>query len=210
MTGNGSHHLQSAYGSAGDPAAVAAAYDAWAPDYDREMAGLGYRHPAVVLALLSRFAPAGPAPVLDAGAGTGLLGDLLTIAGYPNAFGVDISQAMLTAADGRGCYRGLVRADLTTELPFRSGIFAAAVSSGVFTTGHVGPSALDELLRVSAPGAAIVITAKLTLWDGGLRARVVQLSEAGVVDLLATTEPYLSLPGEPGIVPSICLALRRL
>ena len=69
-------HLGAVY-AAKAPHEVAAVYDAWAQSYDLEMARAGYRHPSVGLALLSRHAPRGAGPVLDAGCGTGLLGDWL-------------------------------------------------------------------------------------------------------------------------------------
>jgi hypothetical protein len=62
---------------------VARLYDGWASTYDAEMAVAGYRHPSICLALLARHVPAGSAPVLDAGAGTGLVGEWLGIIGYP-------------------------------------------------------------------------------------------------------------------------------
>ncbi len=55
------------------PGEVAALYDGWAETYDADMSTAGYRHPTICLALLSRHLPRGATPLLDAGAGTGLL-----------------------------------------------------------------------------------------------------------------------------------------
>ena len=63
------------------PDEVAAVYDAWATSYDAEMAAAGYRHPSIGTALLARHLPRGSGPFLDAGCGTGLLGDWLGILG---------------------------------------------------------------------------------------------------------------------------------
>ena len=78
-----------------------APYDDWAEGYDTEMAALGYRHPAICLALLARHLPAGAGPVLDAGAGTGLLGEWLHILGFRPLAAVDLSAGMLRVAEAR-------------------------------------------------------------------------------------------------------------
>jgi predicted TPR repeat methyltransferase len=62
------------------------------------MAGVGYRHPTICLALLARHLPAGAGPVLDAGAGTGIIGEWLKILGYGPVEGVDLSPGMLEVA----------------------------------------------------------------------------------------------------------------
>ena len=76
---------------AAKPEEVAKLYDGWAETYDDYMATRGYRHPAVVLALLSRHLPRGATPLLDAGAGTGLVGEWIGIMGYPHIEALDLS-----------------------------------------------------------------------------------------------------------------------
>ena len=70
---------------------------------------------------------------------------------------VDISPEMLQTAAGKGVYRKLIEADLTQPLELVDGTYGAVVSSGTFTHGHVGPDALDELLRVARKGAVFVL-----------------------------------------------------
>ena len=53
---------------------VARLYDSWSESYDADMRLAGYRHPSISLALLARHVPRSTAPLLDAGAGTGLIG----------------------------------------------------------------------------------------------------------------------------------------
>ena len=74
--------LSAAY-AATRPEEVAALYDSWSETYDADMSAAGYRHPTICLALLARHLPRGAAPLLDAGAGTGLIGEWLAIPGYP-------------------------------------------------------------------------------------------------------------------------------
>jgi predicted TPR repeat methyltransferase len=200
-------HLGAVYDASGTEE-VAQLYDRWAATYDVEMAQAGYRHPSVCLALLARHLPRGAAPLLDAGAGTGLIGEWLGIVGYPHVEGLDISEGMLTVARAKGVYAALHNLALGGPLPFADGHFAGVISTGVFTTGHVGPEGIDELVRISAPGGVIVLTVKTTLWDGGFAAHIAGLTATGQVSVAELTEPYVSMPGEAGTVPSLGLVLR--
>ena len=195
--------------SAKKPEEVAALYDRWADTYDAEMAAAGYRHPSIALALLARHLPRGATPVLDAGCGTGLMGEWLGIVGYPEVEGLDISAGMLERARAKGAYVRLHNLALGGPLPFADGHFAGIVSAGVFTTGHVGAEGLDELIRICRKGGAIVLTVKNTLWDDGFSARIADLEAKGIVTRVEETEPYVSMPGEVGTVPSRAVVLRR-
>lgn len=195
--------------SAKKPEEVAALYDRWADTYDAEMAAAGYRHPSIALALLARHLPRGATPVLDAGCGTGLVGEWLGIVGYPRVEGLDISAGMLARAEQKGAYARLHNLALGGPLPFADGHFAGIVSAGVFTTGHVGAEGLDELIRICRPGGTIVLTVKNTLWEGGFAARIAELEAKGTVTRAEETEPYVSMPGEVGTVPSRAVVLRR-
>lgn len=200
-------HLAKVY-DAKDARQVAALYDAWADSYEAEMAQAGYRHPSIGLALLSRYLPRGAGPVLDAGAGTGLLGDWLGIMGYPAAEALDISEGMLAVARAKGAYARYHRLALGSALPFADGHFGGVISTGVFTTGHVGAEALDELIRICRPGGVMVLTVKDTLWHGGFSARLAALVSAGTLENLEESAPYISMPGVAGTSPSRAVALR--
>lgn len=186
------------------PEDVARLYDGWAGTYDAEMAAAGYRHPSIGLALLARHLPRGAGPILDAGCGTGTLGAWLGILGYGPAEGLDISAGMLAVARAKGGYAALHQAVLGQRLPFADGHFAAVISTGVFTTGHVGPEGLDDLMRITRAGGVLVITVKSTLWND-FEARLAELP----VTILEQTAPYVSMPGEAGTIPALALALRR-
>lgn len=206
MAGQHDGHLGAVY-EAKAPEEVAALYDGWAATYDAEMAKAGYRHPAVGLALLSRHLPRGAGPVLDAGCGTGLLGDWLGIMGFAPVEGLDLSEGMLAVARAKGAYARLHRLALGRALPFADGEFAGVISTGVFTTGHVGIEGVPELVRITALGGPVVLTVKTTLWEGGFGAALEALDGVRVVE---RTEPYVSMPGEAGTVPSLAVVLRRV
>ena len=202
-----SGQLGAVYG-AGSTAEVAGHYDRWAATYDADMSAVGYRHPTISLALLARHLPRSARPVLDAGVGTGIMGEWLGIAGYPEVEGLDISEGMLAVAARRGSYARLHKLALGGPLPFAAGTFAGILSVGVFTTGHVGAEGLDELVRICRPGGIIVLTVKTTLLADSMDARLAELAAEGRIARLETTAPYVSMPGEAGTIPSCGLVLK--
>jgi ubiquinone/menaquinone biosynthesis C-methylase UbiE len=134
-------------------------YGDWAETYDTTFArAKDFRMPAHVATLYRDHN--GTGPVLDAGAGTGLVAQELLKSGPCLIDAVDLSPDMLRVAARKTLYRTLVEADLTERLPFEDAQYNAVVSSGTFTHGHVGPAALNELLRVARPGALFILTIK--------------------------------------------------
>ena len=99
-------HLGAVY-DAKEPEEVAGFYNLWAESYDADMAAAGYRHPAICMALLTRYLPRGAEPLLDAGAGTGLVGEWLGIMGYPRVEALDLSEGMLAVARKKNIYSEL-------------------------------------------------------------------------------------------------------
>ena len=58
----------------------------------------------------------------------------------------------------------LLVVDVTKKIPLKSNSIGAVVSAGTFTHGHVGPQALDELLRITKPNGLFVISIKKELF----------------------------------------------
>ena len=200
--------LAAVYG-AKSPAELASAYDEWAASYDSDMAEVGYRHPAVGLALLTRYLPAGSEPILDAGAGTGLVGELLSTVGYPVVDALDASPGMLEIARSKNAYREFHHAFLGDPLEFEDGKYAAVVSTGVFTTGHVGVEGLPELFRIVRPGGVIVLSVKMTVWESGLSDYLAQAEADGLVRALEVTPSYASMPAGSTTSPCVGVVLGR-
>ncbi len=138
-------------------------YRDWAASYDAGFAaGMDYRLPAHVAAAFR--AGGGTGPVLDVGAGTGLVGAALRGLGWTGQIdGVDLSRQMLDQAREKQVYRDLIEADITLPLPLPGG-YNGVVSSGTFTHGHVGPEAFGPLLAVAAPGALFALSINLRVW----------------------------------------------
>jgi len=200
--------LDAVYGAT-SPTELASAYDEWAASYDSDMAEVGYRHPAVGLALLTRHLPAGSRPILDAGAGTGLIGELLGTVGYPEVDALDASPGMLAVARSKNAYREFHHAFLGEPLGFEDGKYAAVISTGVFTTGHVGIEGLPELVRVVRPGGVIVLSVKMTLWDSGFADYLSQAESAGDLQMLEVTPSYASMPAGEVTSPCVGVVLAR-
>ncbi len=136
---------------------VKALYRTWAHSYDTGFNdGQGYQLPREVA--LAFVAAGGVGPVLDVGAGTGLVGSHLRAMNVGPIDGIDLSDDMLKVANMKGDYRGLFSGDVTKPLDLLDAPYNGVVSAGTFTLGHVGPSALRNLLDVAAPGAIFVIS----------------------------------------------------
>ncbi len=140
-----------------------ALYRNWAETYDEGFAAShGYIAPReVALAFLAEAGPRAE-PVLDIGAGTGLVAEEL---GEVIVDGIDISQEMLDQAGSKGLYRRRICADLTGPLDIPDASYGGFVSAGTFTHGHVGPVCLPELMRIARPGAVFAIAINALIFD---------------------------------------------
>jgi len=177
------------------------AYDSWAGSYENDLLSYGYRGATYAAALIGRHLPKGAEPILDAGCGTGLIGETLAVAGFAEVQGLDLSPGMLEVARKKGCYRELHEAALGDRLDFTNDHFAAVTALGVFTKGHVGPEAFGELLRITRPGGHMVISVRVDNDIGApILAAVESLSSNGTWRQLDATPAFVSYPvTEPDI-----------
>lgn len=161
-------------------------YRDWAETYDKTMLdGLGYLSPRLVSRLLAEHASDKAAPVLDVGAGTGLAGQELAGLGFTCLDAIDYSADMLAVAAQRNIYRHLIEGDLTRPLDMPDAIYGAAVCTGTFTHGHVGPSCLSELFRIIKPGGLFAFSINTGVWkDAGFETELHCLEEGGAVRLV--------------------------
>ncbi|MEX0759588.1 MAG: class I SAM-dependent methyltransferase [Tistlia sp.] len=193
--------------SAGSPDDLTKTYDGWAEDYDSDMLKAGYRHPMICIGLLARHVPVAAGGIVDAGVGTGLIGEWLKILGYRQVEGFDLSEGMLAVAARKQAYDDLRQAALGERLPYADGQFAAAVCAGVFTIAHASPEGLDELLRIVKPGGHVVLTVKDKLYEEAFEAHLDRLVQAGRCRLVEMTPSYLSMPNQEGQSTSRALVL---
>ncbi|MEX2356186.1 MAG: class I SAM-dependent methyltransferase [Thermaerobacterales bacterium] len=138
--------------SAQDNSDLERRYDKWAQDYESDVIAYGYKIPAAAAGFVCRHTAAGDGSILDAGAGTGIMGETLSLLGYRDVVAVDMSRGMLALADAKGVYRGLHRMVLGERLQFDDRQFSAVVAVGVLSVGHAPPESFDELIRVTRSG----------------------------------------------------------
>ena len=163
-------------------------YRDWAATYDSGfVADMGYRLPAHVAGAF--VAAGGTGPVLDVGAGTGLLAAHLRDLGFAGLIdGVDLSPDMLAIAAAKGIYRDLTVADITRPLPTLSR-YRGVVSSGTFTAGHVGPEAIGLLLDVAEPDALFALSINERVWTAqGFDTALQGLADTGRIHALQLIE----------------------
>ncbi len=171
--------LRGVYGAA-DGQELASLYDDWATDYDSDLTAFGYRNPAVAAGLIGRYVDPAGGMVLDAGCGTGLLGEILSYMGYDDLYGIDLSQGMLAQAAAKAVYADLQLMALGGELGFADDLFSAVVSFGVLTAGHAPPQSLDEMIRITKPGGHLIFSLSNLVYEPlGFKAKLADLEAAG-------------------------------
>ncbi|KAL2814465.1 S-adenosyl-L-methionine-dependent methyltransferase [Aspergillus granulosus] len=170
--------------------ACMAMYDQWATSYNSDLADASQDYVAPILtaqAALQLNNNSRPT-VLDAGCGTGLVGQALTKGSVMVIDGADLSPAMLKIAHETGVYRDLILADLTQPIDRPDESYDVVTCCGTFTRGHVGPDpALREFLRVVKKGGTIVATVLHEIWlSGGYKAEVEKLVAEGLATVVST------------------------
>jgi SAM-dependent methyltransferase len=174
---------------------LATTYDHWAATYDADMQSIGYVHPAIIVGLVSRYVPDLKSAVLDAGVGTGTIGQLLAILGYSNLRGLDMSDGMLARAALRNIYVELRNEILGEALDIETASLDCILSTGTFTTGHAPASAFDELVRVTKHGGYLIFTVGTKVWsEAGFEDKLAALENAGLLALVYTTPIYHPMP----------------
>jgi predicted TPR repeat methyltransferase len=196
--------------NAADADALADAYAEWAPRYDADLVQeMGYRAYVTASDLLAVYERNLEARILDAGCGTGLVGAYLAnlpTGGYTHIDGLDYSPDMLAQAHAKGVYANLRQGDLTAALEIPSDHYDAVISVGTFTLGHVGPAALDELVRVTRPGGYICFTVRSEAWQQHeYQSEIDRLAGRGCWQVIETREAaYIE---QEGSSCRICLCL---
>ena len=136
-------------------------YDNWAKTYDHDFAIQSkYIYPRKICEILYARFESTDLTIADIGCGTGLIGAELRRREWL-VDGFDISSGMLAEARKKGVYRNLIRLDLKNEKDYPSILYAAVVSCGTFTLGHLGPDVLKKMLKLCADQSLCVIGVNL-------------------------------------------------
>jgi len=176
-------------------------YDQWAKDYDADLEqDFEYQGPQRTAEFFTRYVPK-TARILDAGAGTGLMGEILGKLGYHDLVAMDLSQGMLEEARKKNVYREFHQMVMGETLDFATDYFDAVISTGVLTVGHAPASSLDELVRITKPGGHIVFTLRPDVYeDSGFKEKQTALESESKWKLMEVSEKFQVLPkGEPDV-----------
>lgn len=187
--------------SSRDNQELAERYDQWARDYDADLEqDFRWWGPQRTGELFARHVPR-EARILDAGAGTGLMGEVLTKLGYDNLVAMDLSQGMLEEARNKNVYRELHQMVMGEPLDFTSDSFDAVVSVGVLTVAHAPASSFDELVRLTKPGGHIIFTLRPDVYEScGFKEKQAALGAENRWRLIEVSEKFQALPkGEPDV-----------
>ncbi len=176
------YDLDNAYAIEG-PDSAKELYRGWAATYDSSFAeGCGYIAPREIATVYKELSDRDQ-PILDIGAGTGLLAEHLQDFAVD---GIDITKEMLDVAGEKGLYRNRIVGDLLQPLDMADDTYGGVISSGTFTHGHVGPACLPELIRVCRPGALFVCGCIPPVFDGmGFGSTLAILNAKGVISDLS-------------------------
>ncbi len=181
-------------------------YDQWAKDYEADLDAHadGYVAPKNATEAVARYVPK-TARILDAGAGTGLVGELLARMGYDDIAAIDLSHGMLEEARKKSVYGELRRMVLGEPLDYADDTFDAVTCVGTLTLGHAPASALDEFVRIVRPGGYIIFTLRPDVYENnGFRERQAALERTGKWRLVERGEPFQSMPKtEPDVLHQV-------
>ncbi|MEJ2739351.1 MAG: class I SAM-dependent methyltransferase [Dehalococcoidia bacterium] len=187
--------------SSHDNKELAERYDVWAKDYDEDLdEGFGWIGPQRAVDFFVKYVGK-EARILDAGAGTGLVGEHLNKQGYKNLIAMDLSEGMLNEARKKNAYCEFHRMVMGEPLGFPTGSFDAVISVGVLTVGHAPAGSLDELVRITRPGGHVVFSLRPDVYkDSGFKDKQDELEAQGKWKLVEASEEFQPLPkGEPEV-----------
>ena len=168
--------IKEAHKLSGKPNEIKQYYDQWSVAYDQDVTNEAYCAPdyiATYFDLLPKHngtcvkSRIPQVEIIDSGCGTGLVGVALRRMGYYNIDGFDLSHEMIKKAQERQAYRTLMGGcDMTQCITaYTDNRYDAAISCGVFTLGHVPPTALEEMIRVTKSGGLIVVSTRKSYYD---------------------------------------------
>lgn len=168
-------------------------YDLWAQTYDSDVGSYDdYLVPVeatkVAAAVLDKTAL-----IVDAGAGTGLVGQTLNDAGFKNLIAVDYSQGMLEVARRKNVYQELVQCDLSQSTDFEAASVDCVITCG--TTSQMPCASLKEFVRIVRKGGHIIFGVIPDAWvEFGYAEVYSELAAADMISTESRGKPFQMMP----------------
>lgn len=189
------HWLENVYQAGGDRETLDRLYDAWAQEYDQHLWASGNPYIAIGAGMVCRHLADFDARILDAGCGTGNMGQVLHEIGFTRIDGLDPSGGMLAMARRKGFYGALHPLTLGAKVDLPAHSYDAVVASGVLTHGHAPPESLDGILGLVKPGGLIVFSlSRIAHDDMGFGEKIAALDAAGAWRLLDRSRLFRTYP----------------
>jgi 2-polyprenyl-3-methyl-5-hydroxy-6-metoxy-1,4-benzoquinol methylase len=165
--------IKESHALSGEPDELEEYYEKWAETYDKDVSNEQYCGPEYITDFFIEVTKKenfnkehSELEILDAGCGTGLVGIVLQQKGYHTIDGCDLSDKMVEIAQETGAYRTLIEGvDINQMTAYQTNQYDVILSCGVFTLGHVPPTALEELIRITKPGGMIVLSTRKSYYD---------------------------------------------
>lgn len=178
---------------AADNAEMQRRYDIWAKTYDADVGSVEDYLAPMETARVAKTVFEPSARIMDAGAGTGLVGEALTREGFSNLIAVDYSARMLEIARGKQIYTELHRCDLSAPTRFATASFDGVITCG--TTSQMPNASLPEFVRLVRPGGQIIFAVVPDLWAKfGYADRLAELQEAGRLSVTSRGASFQMMP----------------
>ena len=173
-------------------------YDDWSKNdkYNQDMIDWEYSGPREVVSAFLPHASNKGIKILDAGCGSGLVGEELSKEGYSIIHGADIAAKLMSSIPA-GIYQELQNIDLNKPINFNDDFFDAVLCVGTFTFGHVKAKALSEFTRIVKSGGIIGFTINEGVFlDHGFKSELDRLvHEQKITELDFYLSDYLSSKG---------------
>lgn len=185
----------------GDREQLTSLYRTWADRYDDDVTADGYVAPMVTAQLATMVVPRHASyTALDAGCGTGLVGQHLSAARPQlRLIGVDLSTEMADKAGSTQSYAAVEGGvDLLALAERARAKYALVVCCGTLTNGHLGAEGLQALLALTQPGGHAVFSVRRNhSLQEGFRDHVLNEQREGTAEVISSLEnaPYIEEEG---------------
>ena len=185
-------------------------YKKWSNSYDQDMRDWDYAYPVQLKKILKENLKLKKnIKILDAGCGTGYVAKVLIELKFKNIVGIDFSQAMLEIAKRKKIYSKLICQSLNDTIKLRTNQFELVVCTGVLTSGHVGSSSIQELIRVVKPqGYFVCSIAESIFKKNGFKKEIENLAEISKVEFVS--KQFIALPKNKNSAKSRMYILQKL
>ncbi|MEM7172959.1 MAG: class I SAM-dependent methyltransferase [Pseudomonadota bacterium] len=187
--------LDAVYQAGGERDKLDRVYDDWAKSYDQDLWASGNPYITIMAGMIGRHISDLKGKILDAGCGTGNLGEILSYLGYENVTGIDPSAGMLDAARAKGVYNALYQLLLGAVIDLPDNSFDGITAAGVLTHGHAPADSLDGMLRIAKAGAPIIFSiSKIAEEKDGFGEKIHSLSKKGQWNLVEESAYFRTYP----------------